>query len=96
VALDEVGAAPVGIEALVGDGDGLHRGAPARLQALLQLREIARPEAFADRLEHFDGDDVVVLAAHVAVVGQREVRQVRKSLSAARVPATTPAAKATA
>jgi hypothetical protein len=66
VALDEVGAAPVGAEAFVGDGDGLHRGAPARLQAVVQLREVAGPEALADRLEHLDRDDVVVPAAHMS------------------------------
>jgi hypothetical protein len=53
---------------------------PPGFRHLLQLREVARPEALADRLEHFDGDDVVVLAAHVAVVGQREVGEVGEAL----------------
>ncbi len=77
VALDEVGAAPVVVEQIVGDGDGLDAGARAGFELTCHGAEKAGPVSLAHGLEHFDGGDAVVAvwrgdAVEVAVVAQFE------------------------
>src|ERR1700722_10065874 len=73
VALDEIDFAAIGLEQAVLDGDGLNAGEAAGQQPVAQLREILWPELFADRLDHLDRGDPVVLLALVAVVLQPDL-----------------------
>ena len=56
--------------------DRLDRDLAARRQVLVDGREVAGPELLADRLDHLDGDDRVVLALDVAVVADLDLGEV--------------------
>ena len=45
---------------------------------MVEDSEVRRPPAFADRLDHLDADDCVVVAADVAVVLDADVHAIRE------------------
>src|SRR5215831_15087642 len=79
IALYEVDLAAVALEHAVLDGDGLDPRKPAGQQAIAQLREVFRPELLADRLDHLDRRDPVILVTLVAVILQPDLDLVRKA-----------------
>src|SRR3954451_15281027 len=73
VSLDEVHAPPVAVKELVTDGDRLDAGKTARLEPLMQLIEVGRPERLADGLDHLDRGDTVELPVLIAVILQPDL-----------------------
>src|SRR3954468_3490726 len=67
VSLDEVHAPSVAVKELVTDGDRLDSGKTARLEPLMQLIEVCRPERLADPLHHIHPGETVELSRLIAV-----------------------------
>ena len=74
ILLDEIGALAVTLEQRFVDGDGLHQRASAGFEVAAHAVEIAVPESRPDGFEHFDGNHMVELTMHVAIVAQQELR----------------------
>ena len=70
VLLDPVRAAPLRLVGDIGKADRLEAHPRARFERAIAGREERLEVLGADRLEHLDRDDRVVLAAYVAVVAQ--------------------------
>src|SRR3954452_23629499 len=70
VSLDEVHAPPVAVKELVADGDRLDAGKTARLEPLMQLIEVCRPERLAARPADLQRGDTVELSVLIAVILQ--------------------------
>ncbi|KAG1475459.1 hypothetical protein G6F54_014238 [Rhizopus delemar] len=61
------------------DGDGLDQRAALRVEQAGDLAEVGLQILGADRLDHFDGDHLVVLALQVPVVLQHDADAVRQA-----------------
>src|SRR6185312_3017075 len=72
VALDEVLVASVIVKALLCDRNDLEHRNAAWLETAGDLLKVGRPVPLADRLQHFDRNDAIVAARHVAMVAQRQ------------------------
>ncbi|KAG0757094.1 hypothetical protein G6F22_020075 [Rhizopus arrhizus] len=79
MALDEVHRAQRLPVAVVFDGDRLDQRAALRVEQAGDLAEVGLQILGADRLDHFDGDHLVVLALQVPVVLQHDADAVRQA-----------------
>ena len=79
VALDKVRVVAVAFKTFFFDGDHLYCRSAAWLEAGIQGVEIGWPVLFTDSLKHFYGNNVVVLIAGVAVIGEAKFGSAAKA-----------------
>ena len=73
VLLDPVAAFAVDGKLLIVDGDGLQNHGAVGFQQTIAGAEVRVIKPQPNRFEHFDADDLVELAAQVAIVLQQQV-----------------------